>query len=86
MELDILRNTGCKWSKIIYPGFKGYLKPHEKNELYKSTDDYQLDPKILSEHKELASVLSPKADSEISNFNSEQKLADGMGLRSSSVK
>jgi hypothetical protein len=27
MEMDILRTTGCKWSKIIYPGFKGYLKP-----------------------------------------------------------
>ena len=23
MELDILHHTGCKWSKIIYPGFKG---------------------------------------------------------------
>jgi hypothetical protein len=23
MELDILKHTGCKWSKIIYPGYKG---------------------------------------------------------------
>ena len=23
MEIDILNTTGCKWSKIIYPGYKG---------------------------------------------------------------
>ena len=23
MELDILHHTGCKWSRIIYPGYKG---------------------------------------------------------------
>ena len=23
MELDILNTTGCKWSRIIYPGYKG---------------------------------------------------------------
>ena len=28
MELDILRTTGCKWSKIIYPGFKGLARPY----------------------------------------------------------
>lgn len=27
MELDILRHTGCKWSRIIYVGFKGYIRP-----------------------------------------------------------
>ena len=27
MEIDIINHTGCKWSKIIYPGFRGYLKP-----------------------------------------------------------
>jgi hypothetical protein len=36
MELDILRTTGCKWSKIIYPGFKGYLKPQDKEVMFKS--------------------------------------------------
>lgn len=30
MELDILRHTGCKWSKIIFPGFKGYIKPSDR--------------------------------------------------------
>lgn len=27
MEIDILNHTGCKWSKILYPGYKGYVKP-----------------------------------------------------------
>lgn len=36
MEMDILRTTGCKWSKIIFPGFKGYLKPQDKDMMYKS--------------------------------------------------
>ena len=29
MELDILRTTGCKWSKIIYPGYKGVSRPYQ---------------------------------------------------------
>ena len=23
MEIDILNHTGCKWSKTLYPGFRG---------------------------------------------------------------
>lgn len=29
MELDIMKYTGCKWSKIIYPGYKGTARFHE---------------------------------------------------------
>lgn len=29
MEIDILNHTGCRWSKILYPGFKGYVKPQD---------------------------------------------------------
>ena len=29
MEIDILNTTGCKWSKTLYPGFKGYVKPQD---------------------------------------------------------
>ena len=36
MEIDILRTTGCTWSKIIYPGFKGYLKPQDKDMMFRS--------------------------------------------------
>jgi hypothetical protein len=43
MEMDILRTTGCKWSKIIFQGFKGYLKPQDKDMMYKSP---VFDPKI----------------------------------------
>jgi len=33
MEKEILRETGCKWSRIIYPGFKGYLSPFQKQRI-----------------------------------------------------
>jgi hypothetical protein len=36
MEMDIIRTTGCRWSKIIYPGFKGYIKPQDKESMYRS--------------------------------------------------
>ena len=26
MELDILNHTGCRWSRVIFPGFRGVLK------------------------------------------------------------
>lgn len=32
MEIDILNHTGCKWSKILYPGYKGsYIRPSFSN-------------------------------------------------------
>ena len=40
MELDILRHTGCKWGKIIYPGFKGYIRPQDKHDLFRSAERY----------------------------------------------
>lgn len=44
MELDILRHTGCTWSKIIYPGFKGNSKPFaDQFELMKSADKFEKD-------------------------------------------
>ena len=27
MEIDIMNHTGCRWSRVVFPGFKGYLKP-----------------------------------------------------------
>merc|ERR1719265_1598575 len=39
MELDILRHTGCKWSRIIYSGFRGYVRPQDKHDLLKSSSD-----------------------------------------------
>lgn len=32
MEIDILNHTGCKWSRVIYPGFKG------RADVYKSVE------------------------------------------------
>ena len=85
MEIDILRTTGCKWSKVIYPGFKGYLKPHEKQEIYKATDQYEMDASLLVENKDVSAALSPKSikeDSLISSFTKEfSKIVDGSGLR-----
>ena len=36
MEIDIMNHTGCRWSRIIFPGFKGYLKPQDKHDMHKS--------------------------------------------------
>ena len=48
MELDILRHTGCKWSKIIFPGYKGYIKPSErgsaaKDQGFLSAEKFKID-------------------------------------------
>ena len=41
MELDILQNTGCKWSRIIYPGFRGHKSAYQGNFL--SAEKFKLD-------------------------------------------
>jgi hypothetical protein len=42
MEIDILRHTGCKWSRIIFPGFKGNSKPFsDRLELYRVADKFE---------------------------------------------
>jgi hypothetical protein len=41
MELDILQNTGCKWSRIIYPGFRGHKSAYLPNFL--SAEKFKLD-------------------------------------------
>lgn len=38
MELDIMKHTGCRWSKIIYPGFKG----SRFQESFMSAEKFQL--------------------------------------------
>jgi hypothetical protein len=35
MEQDILRNTGCVWSRILFPGFKGNVNSFEKQDIQK---------------------------------------------------
>lgn len=82
MEMDILKTTGCKWSKIIFPGFKGYLKPHEKDMMHRSPI---IDPKIEG------FLSQSSADKGLTNFmesfNKEySKIVDGSansGLRNS---
>ena len=39
MESDILKATGCVWSRIIYSGFKGYTNPLEKYDLSRKNID-----------------------------------------------
>jgi hypothetical protein len=42
MEIDILRHTGAKWSKIIYSGFKGNPKPFlDRYDLFKQADKFE---------------------------------------------
>jgi hypothetical protein len=91
MELDILRHTGCKWSRIIYAGFRGYIRPQDKHDMLKSSSDRMNED--LQGVKTGAShllSLSPNenesvCDSFIRSFNQEyNKIADGDGLRSTS--
>jgi hypothetical protein len=75
MEMDILRTTGCKWSKIIYPGFKGYLRPQDKDMMFRSP--IFLDPRIeafLSKE----SPADPGLSSFMDSFNKEYtKIVEG---------
>lgn len=41
MELDILQNTGCKWSRIIYPGFRGHRSAYQG--AFLSAEKFKLD-------------------------------------------
>ena len=79
MEIDILNHTGCRWSRIIYPGFRGYIKPQDKQEMLKSGGSC------------FAGALSPSYGSKetfSANFNDELCKLDGQmgGLRSHSKK
>lgn len=58
MEIDILRTTGAKWSKIIYSGYRGYIKPQDKQEImYKSP--------IFEKHVVPEESLSPRSNSNL---------------------
>ena len=78
MEVDILRSTGCKWSKILYPGFKGYIKPQDKTDKFNSAEKYSnLQP--LSQNMQNLNQF-------MHSFNQEyNKIVDsvGAGLRNS---
>ena len=72
MELDILRNTGCKWSRIIYPGFKGYIKPSDRGSAVKdaflSAERFHQD----SERRALKGSQSPMMETQtVSKFNAD---------------
>jgi len=77
MELDILRHTGCQWSKIIYPGFRGNTKPFlDKAELFKSADKFEKDG-ILNPSSLLMMSPGPLKNTFMSSFNTEyHKLMD----------
>ena len=60
MELDILRHTGYKWSKIIYPGFKGNVKPFlDKAELFRSADKFEREGAFNPNGLSMSSPLCP---------------------------
>lgn len=78
MEIDIMNHTGCRWSRVIYPGFKGYLKPQDKHDMHRSVERNAFP----------AGTVSPNAgrDSLVASFNAELSRLVGDGLRSQSKK
>lgn len=81
MELDILKHTGCKWSKVIYPGFKGT----RFQESFMSADKFQLDSAYRTSNQNRGHQLtSPNkgGNAFMANFNKEfNQILDGNGLR-----
>lgn len=78
MEVDILRSTGCKWSKILYPGFKGYIKPQDKTDKFNSAEKYSNIQPLSRDVQNLNQFMH--------SFNQEyNKIVDsvGAGLRNS---
>ena len=78
MEVDILRSTGCKWSKILYPGFKGYIKPQDKTDKFNSAEKYSNIQPLSQNMQNLNQFMH--------SFNQEyNKIVDsvGAGLRNS---
>jgi len=78
MEVDILRSTGCKWSKILYPGFKGYVKPQDKTDKFNSAEKYSNIQPLSQNLQNLNQFMH--------SFNQEyNKIVDsvGAGLRNS---
>lgn len=76
-----MQNTGCKWSKIIYPGYRGllYQRPSESSNFF-SAEKMMIDSKIR--HSQQASSSPGKSGAFMSNFSKEfNKLMDGSGLR-----
>lgn len=87
MELDILRHTGCKWGKIIYPGFKGYIRPQDKHDLFRSADRYDESDLGFNSNQNQFSVSPHNNDSFIKDFNQEyNNLVENIGLRNSSQR
>lgn len=69
MELDILNTTGCKWSRIIYPGYKGPRIETEK--IIERIDESQETSHFFNNISQ-SNLLTP-----VSKFNNDQNI-DGL--------
>jgi len=90
MELDILRHTGCKWSRILYTGFRGYIRPQDKQDMTKLSADRNQEDLMGFQRSGAHLLTSPNqsesiCDSFIRSFNQEyNKIVEHDGLRSAS--
>lgn len=77
MELDILNTTGCKWSRIIYPGYKG---PKIETERVVEQAAEGKDPQPPCSNFLLNTVSVSNLRTPVSKFNTElyNSLADGL--------
>ena len=74
MEIDILNHTGCKWSKIIYPGFKG------------AKSDFRSERASLHDASSITPVNKGQIGKFSYSFNSDIAKTDGEALRANSKK
>lgn len=86
MELDILQTTGCKWSKIIYPGFKG-VRPSHHRESYMSAERLIQDCFIRNGQEHRNNFTTPtKQTLGMSNFKELRSVLDRKSLNNSNQK
>jgi hypothetical protein len=80
MELDILKCTGCRWSKIIYPGYKGVRLPQQDSSIFLSAEKLMRDAVIRHSSQQNLSQ-SPVHSNFMSNIKEFHHIVDGMGLK-----
>lgn len=74
MEIDILNHTGCRWSKVIYPGYKG------------AKSDFRSERASIHDASSITPMNKGMSGKFSYNFNSDIAKTDGDALRSNSKR
>lgn len=80
MELDILAHTGCRWSKIIFPGYRG-VRPNYR-ESFISAEKLIQDCHIRNGSEFRFSLQTPTQHNVLSSYGKEfRKALEVSGIR-----